>query len=91
MAHLKAFDELLHEEGIHPESVSFQLGRTFDAAMTEEAWGFLKNSYDAMQRDHGQDGEIIRDCKLIENQQEAEDFTQMKGCYAAAYHATGQM
>lgn len=91
MAHLKAFDELLNEEGINPESVSFKLGKTFDAAMTEEAWSFLKRSYDAMQRDLGEDGEIIRDCKLIENQKEAEEFTQMKGCYAAGYHPTGQM
>lgn len=91
MAHLQAFDELLREEGITAETVSFKLGKTFDAAMTEEAWAMLKESYDAMRGDLGEDGEFIRDCTLIDDPKEAEEFTQLKGCIGAISHATGQM
>ena len=74
MAHLPAFKELLSEEGI-AEEVCFKLGETFDAAMTEEAWARLKGAYEAMLRDHGEDGEVIRECRLIEDSRAAEEFT----------------
>jgi plasmid maintenance system antidote protein VapI len=90
MAHLPAFDELLKEEGI-TEEVCFKLGETFDAAMSDEAWTRLKGAYEAMRKDHGDDGEVIRDCRLIENPKDAEDFTQMKGCIGAVVHPSGQM
>jgi plasmid maintenance system antidote protein VapI len=90
MAHLPAFDELLKGEGI-TEEVCFKLGETFDAAMSDEAWTRLKGAYEAMRKDHGADGEVIRDCRLIQNSTEAEEFTQMKGCTGAVVHPSGQM
>lgn len=90
MAHLPAFHELLTEEGII-EEVCFKTGETFDAAMSEVAWKRLKGAYEAMKRDHGADGEVIRDCRLIEDPSAAEEFTQMKGCIGAVVHPAGQM
>ncbi|KAH8667627.1 FAD dependent oxidoreductase-domain-containing protein [Tricladium varicosporioides] len=90
MAHLSAFKELLASEGI-TEKVCLRLGETFDAAMTEEAWTRLKGAYEAMKSDWGEDGEVIRDCRLIEDPKEAEEFTQMKGCLGAVVHPAGQV
>ena len=90
MAHLPAFQELLAHEGI-AEEVCFKLGETFDAAMTEKAWVRLKNAYTTMQRDHGEDGDVIRDCRLIDNPEAAEEFTQMKSCVGAVVHPAGQV
>lgn len=90
MAHLPAFQELLNEEGIS-EEVCFKLDETFDAAMSDEAWTRLKGAYEAMQKDHGNDGEVIRDCRLIEDAKAAETFTQMKGCIGAVIHPAGQV
>lgn len=88
MAHLDAFKQLLTEEGV-VEEVCLQFCETFDAAMTEEAWIRLKGCYDAFVKDYGVDGEIIRDCRLIEDPKEAEKFTQMKGCIGAVVHPAG--
>jgi hypothetical protein len=74
MAHLPAFRELLSEEGIAKE-VCFKLGETFDAAMTDEAWTRLKGAYEAMRNDHGENGEVIKECRLIEDPKAAEEFT----------------
>ena len=74
MAHLSAFRELVEEEEI-AEEVCFKLGETFDAAMTDEAWTRLKGAYDDMRKDHGEDGEVIRECRLIEDPKSAEEFT----------------
>jgi hypothetical protein len=74
MAHLPAFRELLSEESI-AEEVCFKLGETFDAAMTDEAWSRLKGAYEAMRKDHGDDGDVIRECRLIEDAKSAEEFT----------------
>jgi hypothetical protein len=90
MAHLEAFQELLDAEGIADEAC-FRLGETFDAAMSDEAWTRLKGAYKAMKKDHGQNGDVIRDCRLIENAREAEEFTQMKGCIGAVVHPSGQV
>ena len=85
-----AFKHLLADEGI-AEEVCFKLGDTFDAAMSEEAWTRLKGAYDKMKKDHGEDGEVVRDCRVIEDPKEAEEFTQMKGCLAAIVHPSGQV
>lgn len=90
MAHLDAFKELLTEEGL-AEEVSLKFGETFDAGMTEESWQSLKAEYDAFVKDFGKDGEVIRDCRAIENPAEAEEFTQMKGCLGAIVHPAGQV
>lgn len=90
MAHLDAFKEALTEEGI-AEEVCLKFGHTFDAAMTEEAWQRLKGAYDMFVKDYGKDGEVIRDCRLIEDPEEAEAFTQMKGCIGAVVHPAGQV
>lgn len=90
MAHLSAFRELLGEEGLTDE-VCFKLGETFDAAMSDEALERLKGAYDSMLRDHGRNGEVIRDCRIIEDPKEAEEFTQMKGCIGAVIHPSGQV
>ncbi len=37
--------------------IPMELTETFDAAMTEEAWSFLKSAYLAMRADLGEDGE----------------------------------
>jgi plasmid maintenance system antidote protein VapI len=89
-AHLSAFKELFEHEGI-AEEVCFKLGETFDAAMSEEAWVRLKGAYEMMKADHGDDGDVIRDCRLIEDPTEAEEFTQMKGCVGAVIHPSGQV
>lgn len=89
-AHLKAFEDVFEHEGI-VEEVAFKLGETFDAAMSNEAWKRLKGAYENMKHDHGEDGDVIRDCRLIENAREAEDFTQMKGCIGAVVHPSGQV
>lgn len=90
MAHLDAFKALLAEEGV-ADDVCFKLGETFDAAMTQEAWARLKGAFEAFVRDHGRDGEVIRDCRLVEDPKEAETITQMKGCIGAIVHPTGQV
>ena len=90
MAHLSAFKELLAEEGI-TEEACLEFGETFDAAMTEEAWTRLKGAYDLMQKDHGVDGDVIRECRIIENPKLAEEFTQMRGSLGAVVHPAGQV
>lgn len=90
MAHLPAFQELADEEGF-AEEVCLKFGETFDAAMTEEAWTRLKGNYETMKRDHGDDNEIVKVCRLIEDATEAEAFTQMKGTLSAVVHPSGQM
>ncbi|CAN8105203.1 unnamed protein product [Discula destructiva] len=90
MAHLAAFKDLLTEEGL-AEEVCLQFGDTFDAPMTEAEWKRLKGEYDAFVKDHGKDGEVIRDCRLIEDVEEAEAFTQIKGCFGAVVHPAGQV
>lgn len=90
MAHLDAFKQLMAEEGL-TEKVSLKFGETFDAAMTEPAWKHLKTSYELFVKDHGKDGEVIRECRIIEDPKEAEEVTQMKGCLGAVLHPTGQM
>jgi len=90
MAHLPAFKELAEEEDITGE-ICLQFGDTFDAAMTEEAWTRLKGAYEAMRRDHGDDNEVFKVCRLIENAGEAEDFSQMKGAKAAIVHPAGSL
>lgn len=90
MAHLPAFTALLTEENLIEETC-FKLGETFDAAMTDEAWTRLKGAFDDMQKDLGVNGEVIRDCRLIEDSIEAEEFTQMKCCKGAIIHPSGQM
>lgn len=90
MAHLSAFRELLTHEGIS-EEVCFQLGETFDAAMSDKAWARLKGAYLAMQKDHGENGDVIKDCRLIEDSRTAEEFTQMKSAIGAVVHPAGQV
>ncbi|KAJ5352574.1 hypothetical protein N7452_001548 [Penicillium brevicompactum] len=90
MAHLPAFQHLLTEEEIS-EEVCFKLGETFDAAMSEEAWVRLKGAYEAMKKDHGEDDEVVKACRLIEDTEAAEEFTQMKACLGAVVHPAGQI
>lgn len=90
MAHLEAFEQLAKEEGI-TEEIALKFGETFDAAMTEEAWTRLKGAYDAMRSDQGDDNDIFKLCRLIEDPAEAEEFSQMKGTIAAIVHPTGQV
>lgn len=90
MAHLAAFRDLAAEEGITDE-VCLKFGETFDAAMSDEAWTRLKGALDAMRKDHGDDNEVVKVCRLITDAAEAEDFTQMKGALAAVVHPSGQM
>lgn len=90
MAHLSAFQNLLAEEGI-AEEVCFRLGETFDAAMSDEAWERLQGAYQAMRKDHGDDDQVVRACRLIEDPKAAEEFTQMKGCLGAVVHPAGQV
>jgi hypothetical protein len=51
----------------------------------------LKGAYDAMRSDQGDDDDIFKLCKLIEDPSEAEEFSQMKGALAAIVHPTGQV
>jgi hypothetical protein len=44
-----------------------------------------------MLKDHGKEGDVIRDCRIIEDPRAAENFTQMKGCIGAVVHAAGQV
>jgi plasmid maintenance system antidote protein VapI len=90
MAHLSAFQNLLADEGI-AEEVCFRLGETFDAAMSNEAWTRLKDAYEAMKKDHGEENEVVRVCRLIEDAKDAEEFTQMKACLGAVVHPAGQV
>ncbi|KAI4661096.1 uncharacterized protein J4E79_004906 [Alternaria viburni] len=90
MAHLPAFKNLTEEENI-AEEVCLKFGETFDAAMTDEAWTRLKGALDAMRRDHGNDHEIVKVCRVIEDAHAAEEFTQMKGALAAVVHPAGQI
>jgi hypothetical protein len=90
MAHLKAFQELCEHEGI-TEEVCLKFGETFDAAMTDEAWARLKGALQAMRDDHGEDDDVVKVCRIIEDAGKAEDFTQMKGALAAIVHPSGQM
>ena len=90
MAHLPAFRDLASEEDI-TEQVCLKFGETFDAAMTEEAWARLKGALDAMRRDHGEDHDIVKQCRVVEDPAEAEEVSQMKGARAAVLHPAGQM
>lgn len=90
MAHLPAFQELADEEGI-AEEVCLKFGETFDAAMSEEAWTRLRGCYESMKRDHGDDNDVVKVCRVIEDSQAAEDFTQMKACLGAVVHPAGQV
>ena len=90
MVHLQAFEQLAKEEGI-TEEIALKYGETFDAAMTEEAWTWLRDAYDAMRNDQGDDNDIFKLCRLIEEPSEAEVFSQMKGARAAIVHTTGQV
>ncbi|KAH7093660.1 FAD dependent oxidoreductase-domain-containing protein [Paraphoma chrysanthemicola] len=90
MAHLQAFKELAEEEGI-TEEVCLKFGETFDAAMTDEAWARLKGALDAMRDDHGEDDDVVKVCRAIEDAAQAEEFTQMKGALAAVVHPSGQI
>jgi plasmid maintenance system antidote protein VapI len=89
-AHLTAFKELAEAEGF-TEEVCLRFGETFDASMTEEAWARLKSNYDAMREDQGEDNEIFRSLRVIEDAKEAEEFSQMKGALKCIVHPTGQM
>ncbi|RMY23398.1 hypothetical protein D0867_02078 [Hortaea werneckii] len=90
MAHLAAFDQLAKEEGI-VEETCLEFGETFDAAMTEEAWARLKRALETMRADHGNDNDIVKSCRLIEDACEAQSFTQMKDCLGAVVHPAGQI
>ncbi|KAF7557929.1 hypothetical protein G7Z17_g324 [Cylindrodendrum hubeiense] len=90
MAHLSAFKELTAEEGI-AEEVCLKLGETFDAAMSDEAWTRLRSAYELMKKDHGEDNEVVKVCRVIENAKAAEEFTQMKACLGAVVHPAGQI
>ncbi|USP76839.1 hypothetical protein yc1106_04113 [Curvularia clavata] len=90
VAHLRAFKELCEAEGI-TEEVCLQLGETFDAAMTEEAWTRLSNALQEMRKDHGDDNDMVKLCRAIDNQAEAEETTQMKGAIGAIMHASGSI
>lgn len=90
IAHLEAFRNLTAAEGI-TEETCLKFGETFDAAMTEEAWTRLKGAYEAMRKDYGEDNDVVGMCRVIENSDEAEDFSQMKGALAAVVHPAGQM
>lgn len=90
MAHLPAFAAVMAAEGLADE-VCLRYGDTFDAAMTPSAWAHLRQQYDAFVRDHGRDGPVIRDIRLIEDPKEAEAFTQMKGALGAVVHPAGQV
>lgn len=90
MAHLPAFAAVMAAEGLTDE-VCLRYGDTFDAAMTPSAWVHLRKQYDAFVRDHGRDGPVIRDIRLIEDPKEAEAFTQMKGALGAVVHPAGQV
>jgi hypothetical protein len=90
MAHLSAFRNLAEEEGI-TEEVCLKFGETFDAAMTDEAWTRLKGAFEEMRRDHGDENDVVRECRLIEDAHEAEEYSQMKGALAAVVHPAGQM
>jgi hypothetical protein len=90
MTHLSAFKDLADEEGI-AEEVCLKFGETFDAAMTDEAWTRLKDALEALRRDHGDDNDIVKVCRMIEDPREAEEYSQMKGALAAIVHPAGQM
>lgn len=90
MAHLSAFKELAAAEGI-AEEVCLKFGETFDAAMSDEAWTRLRGSYELMKKDHGEENEVVKVCRLIESSKDAEEFTQMKACLGAVVHPAGQM
>jgi glycine/D-amino acid oxidase-like deaminating enzyme len=59
--------------------------------MSDEAWTRLKGAYQHMLSDHGPDGDVIKDCYLIEDPKKAEEFTQMKGCVGAVVHPSAQV
>jgi hypothetical protein len=44
-----------------------------------------------MRKDHGDDNEMVKLCRVIDDQAQAEDFTQMKGALKAIVHPTGQV
>ena len=90
MAHLPAFEQLAKEEGI-TEEICLQFGDTFDAAMTDEAWNRLRGAYESMRKDHGDENEVFKVCRLIEDAGEAEEFSQMKGAMAAVVHPAGSV
>lgn len=73
------------------DEVCLQFGDTFDAGMTAPAWAHLRAQYDAFVRDHGPDGPVIRDIRLLDDPREAEAFTQIKGALGAVVHPAGQV
>ncbi|EME45451.1 hypothetical protein DOTSEDRAFT_150512 [Dothistroma septosporum NZE10] len=92
VAHLDAFKSLASDEGSEfTEEVCLKFGETFDAAMTDEAWTRLKNNYEAMKEDHGEDNDIVKTIRVISDSHEAEAFSQMKGAQAAIVHPAGQI
>lgn len=90
MAHLPAFKNLTDAEDI-AEEVCLKFGETFDAAMTDEAWERLRGSLESMREDHGEDHEVVRVCRVIDNEREAEAFSQMRGAKKCVVHPAGQM
>lgn len=90
IAHLAAFEALVEEEGI-TEEVCLKFGDTFDAAMTDEAWSRLRGAYQAVRDDHGDENDVLKMCRLIEDAREAEEFSQMKGAIGAVVHPAGQV
>jgi hypothetical protein len=90
MAHLTASKELCEQEGI-TEEVCLKFGETFDAAMTDEAWVRLTGALQAMRDDQGDNNDFVRVCRMLEDAEQAEEFTQMKGVLAAIVHPSGQM
>ena len=90
VAHLSAFKQLAEEEGI-AEETCLKFGETFDAAMTDEAWTRLQTAYEAMRSDHGDDNDVVKTIRLIEDACQAEEFSQMQGALAAVVHPAGQM
>jgi hypothetical protein len=90
MAHLTAFKELCEQEGI-TEEVCLKFGETFDAAMTDEAWVRLTGALQAMRDDQGDNNDFVKVCRMVEDAEQAEEFTQMKGVLAAIVHPSGQM
>src|SRR3954447_13049589 len=90
LAHLSAFKELAEEEGI-TEEVCLKFVETFDAAMTDEAWVRLKGAYETMRKEQGDDNDIVKTCKILDDPRQAEEFSQMKGALGVVTHPSGQM
>lgn len=59
--------------------------------MSTEAWVRLKKALDDMREAKGADDVIVKSCRVIEDKEEAERVTQMKGCIKAIVHPSAQM